>query len=116
MLFVVSSYTVKKTLIVCDHFLRFILCYIDFKCFNANFQEKYAMRYRAGVAPSRQSGKRKSEYAYKFDWKKPINSTPLLAADQVWYESCVSALIHFTKRVKTCLTGMSRVSQVIESL
>lgn len=41
------------------------------------------MKYRAGLAPKRQSNKRKSEYTYKFDWKKPVESTPVLAAEQV---------------------------------
>ena len=41
------------------------------------------MKYRAGVSPKRTNPKRKTEYEYKYDWKKPMESTPLLAAEQV---------------------------------
>ncbi|XP_067949459.1 nuclear protein MDM1-like [Watersipora subatra] len=48
-----------------------------------NIDSSYAMKYRAGVSPKRDNPKRKSEYEYKFNWKKPVDSTPLLAAEQV---------------------------------
>lgn len=41
------------------------------------------MKYRAGVSPKRANPKRKSEYEYKYGWKKPVDSAPLLAAEQV---------------------------------
>ena len=47
-------------------------------------QDKYVMKYRAGLSPPRKSNpKRKSEYSNKFGWKKPVESTPILAAEQV---------------------------------
>lgn len=42
------------------------------------------MKYRAGLSPPRKTNpKRKSEYNNKFDWKNPVESTPILAAEQV---------------------------------
>lgn len=43
----------------------------------------YAMKYRAGISPKRTNPKRKSEYDYKYGWKMPVDSAPLLTAEQV---------------------------------
>ncbi|XP_013380841.1 nuclear protein MDM1-like isoform X2 [Lingula anatina] len=48
----------------------------------------YAMKYRAGVPPPRpKNPKRVSEYQKEFSWKKPVESVPLLQAEQVVYNS-----------------------------
>ncbi|XP_071081745.1 nuclear protein MDM1-like isoform X2 [Haliotis cracherodii] len=48
----------------------------------------YAIKYKAGVAPSRPSRKQ-SEYQREFEWKNRIGSSPMLAAEQVVYNSKV---------------------------
>ena len=79
------------------------------------------MKYRAGLSPPRKSNpKRKSEYSNKFSWKKPVESTPILAAEQVKsviYLSCsVYVSINAQTRVvvrsnnSTCLSAMTRLA------
>ncbi|XP_052106918.1 nuclear protein MDM1-like isoform X2 [Mytilus californianus] len=47
---------------------------------------EYALKYKAGIAPYRPR-KKTSEYAKAFDWKERIPSSPMLAAEQVVYNS-----------------------------
>ncbi|XP_067684060.1 nuclear protein MDM1-like isoform X1 [Haliotis asinina] len=49
---------------------------------------EYAMKYKAGVAPTRPSRKQ-SEYQREFEWKNRVGSSPMLAAEQVVYNSKV---------------------------
>ncbi|XP_046564745.1 nuclear protein MDM1-like isoform X2 [Haliotis rubra] len=49
---------------------------------------EYAMKYKAGVAPARPSRKQ-SEYQREFEWKNRVGSSPMLAAEQIVYNSKV---------------------------
>ncbi|ESP00323.1 hypothetical protein LOTGIDRAFT_238605 [Lottia gigantea] len=46
----------------------------------------YSLQYKAGVAPLRK-GRKWSEYQKEFDWKNRVESSPLIAADQVVHKS-----------------------------
>ena len=48
----------------------------------SRLQADYAMKYKAGIVPPRQSQKM-SEYQREFEWKQGIKSSPLLAAQDV---------------------------------
>lgn len=74
-------------------------------------QDNYVMRYKAGVAPPRQSNKRKSEYAYKFDWKRPVESTPILAADQV--RLCVCLCVRVYACVRPCVCAIKSAADQV---
>ena len=47
---------------------------------------EYSLKYKAGVAPYRPK-KKTSEYQKSFEWKQRIPSSPMLAAEQVIYNS-----------------------------
>ena len=61
-----------------------MISYFSVELFVYFFQANYSLAYRAGVAPTRpKSIKRVSEYASRFSWKDPLNTAPILAAEQV---------------------------------